>query len=66
MLQAAETESCRPQTASPARLILPNRYPGASSTELLDPPELLVLHMGMLVLNSKNETGNHLKVVWHF
>lgn len=66
MFEVAETESCRPQTPSLARLILPNLYPGASSTELLNQQELCVLHMDMRVLKSKNVSGDHLEVPWHF
>lgn len=55
VFEVAETES-----------FFPNFYPGTSSTELLNPQELCVLHMDMIVLKSKNISGDHLKVPWHF
>lgn len=66
MFEVAETESCTLHTPSLARLIFPNFYSGASSTELLNLQELCVLHMDMLVPKSKNVSGDHLKVPWHF
>lgn len=57
VFEVARTETCRPQTPSLARLIFPDFYPGASSTELLNLQELCVLHMDMLVLKSKSVSG---------